>query len=104
MAYACPLRPERQGNGIDLLVVRELTGETTYAYPKKTEEVLEVSAKGGSAHRVLRAVDTMALTTTEIERVAHLAFRAGLVETQETDERADFMCFLQSGHLGFSSM
>jgi 3-isopropylmalate dehydrogenase len=76
LAYACPLRPERQGNGINILVVRELTGGLYYSFPKKTEEVLEVKASGDSAHRVLRAVDTMALTTTEIERVAHLAFKA----------------------------
>jgi 3-isopropylmalate dehydrogenase len=76
LAYACPLRPERQGHGINILVVREMTGGLYYAFPKKTEEVLEVKAPGASASRVLRAVDTMALTTTEIERVAHLAFRA----------------------------
>lgn len=76
LAHACPLRPERQSGGIDLLVVRESAGGLYHAYPRKTEEVLEVPSPGAPAQRVIRAVDTMALTSTEIERVAHLAFRA----------------------------
>src|SRR4029450_2252066 len=38
IAHACPLRPERQGDGIDILVVRELTGGMYFGQPKKTEE------------------------------------------------------------------
>jgi 3-isopropylmalate dehydrogenase len=76
LAHACPLRPERQGDGIDILVVREATGGLYFAYPRKTEEVLEHKEEGASAKSVLRAVDTMALTTSEIERIAHVAFRA----------------------------
>src|SRR5437867_7913370 len=41
LASICPLRPERQGDGIDLLVVRELTAGL-YFGPKSTEEVLEL--------------------------------------------------------------
>ena len=76
LAYACPLRPERQGDGIDLLVVRESTGGLYYAYPRKTEEVVELKEEGAGTRPVLRAVDTMALTASEIERIAHVAFRA----------------------------
>ncbi len=66
LAYACPLRPERQGDGLDLLVVRELTGGMYFGQPKKTEEI-----PGGH-----RAIDTMVYTTPEIERIAHVAFQA----------------------------
>ncbi len=70
LAHACPLRPERQGDGIDLLVVRELTGGMYFGQPKKTEEVSE----GGKKFQ--RAIDTMVYTTPEIERIAHVAFKA----------------------------
>jgi len=76
LAHLCPLRPERQGDGIDITVVRESTGGLYYAYPRKTEDVLEVKEPGIPTQRVARAVDTMALTATEIERIAHVAFRA----------------------------
>jgi 3-isopropylmalate dehydrogenase len=66
LAHACPLRPERQGDGIDILVVRELTGGMYFGQPKKTEAI-----DGGH-----RAIDTMVYTTPEIERIAHVAFRA----------------------------
>jgi 3-isopropylmalate dehydrogenase len=76
LADASPLRPERQGDGIDLLMVRESTGGLYYAYPRKTEPVMEVKEAGTKPQQVLRAVDTMALTASEIERIAHVAFRA----------------------------
>lgn len=66
LAHACPLRPERQGDGIDILVVRELTGGMYFGQPKKTEAI-----DGGH-----RAIDTMVYTTPEIERIAHVSFRA----------------------------
>ena len=66
LAHACPLRPERQGDGIDILVVRELTGGMYFGQPKKTEAI-----EGGQ-----RAIDTMVYTTPEIERIAHVSFRA----------------------------
>lgn len=66
LAHACPLRSERQGNGIDILVVRELTGGMYFGQPKKTEEI-----SGGH-----RAIDTMVYTTPEIERIAQVAFKA----------------------------
>ncbi len=67
LAHACPLAKERQGNGIDILVVRELTGGMYFGQPKKTEDL------GGG---VQRAIDTMVYTTPEIERIAHVAFQA----------------------------
>ncbi len=66
LAHACPLAKDRQGDGIDILVVRELTGGVYFGEPKKTEEI-----PGGH-----RAIDTMVYTTQEIERIAHVAFQA----------------------------
>ena len=73
LAHACPLRPERQGDGIDLLVVRELTGGMYFGQPKRTEEI-----PGGH-----RAIDTMVYTTPEIERIAHVAFRAARLRRKQ---------------------
>jgi 3-isopropylmalate dehydrogenase len=67
LAHACPLAKERQGNGINILVVRELTGGMYFGQPKKTEDI-------GGGNR--RAIDTMVYTTPEIERIAHVAFQA----------------------------
>jgi 3-isopropylmalate dehydrogenase len=67
LAYACPLTKERQGDGIDILVVRELTGGMYFGQPKQTDDL------GGGQRR---AIDTMVYTTAEIERIAHVAFRA----------------------------
>jgi 3-isopropylmalate dehydrogenase len=66
LSHACPLAKERQGDGIDILVVRELTGGMYFGQPKKTEDL-----GGGN----FRAVDTMVYTTPEIERIAHVAFK-----------------------------
>ena len=70
LSHACPLRPERQGDGLDLLVVRELTGGMYFGQPKKTEAI---TLPSGPAQR---AIDTMVYTTPEIERIAHVAFQA----------------------------
>ena len=67
LAHTCPLASNRQGTGIDILVVRELTGGMYFGQPKKTEDL-------GSGQQ--RAIDTMVYTTAEIERIAHVAFRA----------------------------
>jgi 3-isopropylmalate dehydrogenase len=72
LAHACPLSKERQGDGIDILVVRELTGGMYFGQPKKTEEISAGAGKG----TILRAIDTMVYTTPEIERIAHVAFAA----------------------------
>ena len=76
LAHACPLRPERQGDGIDILVVRELTGGLYFGQPKKTEVIAVPDPQDGNLHPALRAIDTMVYTTPEIERIAHVAFQA----------------------------
>ncbi len=62
---ASPLRPERLA-GVDLLVVRELTGGIYFGEPR------ERRIRNGE----IQAVDTMVYAEHEIRRVAHLAFRA----------------------------
>ncbi len=76
LAHACPLRPERQGDGIDILVVRELTGGMYFGQPKKTEVISVPDQTDGNLRPALRAIDTMVYTTPEIERIAHVAFQA----------------------------
>jgi 3-isopropylmalate dehydrogenase len=58
---ASPVRPEVV-RGVDLIVVRELTGGIYFGEPR-----VESSE---------RAVDTMIYTREEVERIAHVAFRA----------------------------
>ena len=60
-----PLRPERLA-GVDILVVRELTGGIYFGQPRHTEQV------NGREH----AVDTLEYWDDEIERVVRLAFTA----------------------------
>lgn len=60
LADISPLRPELV-RGVDLVVVRELTGGIYFGQPR------EEGSEG--------AVDTMAYTRAEVERIAHVAFR-----------------------------
>jgi len=53
-------------SGIDILVVRELTGGIYFGKPRKTEKTSDGE----------RAVDTMTYSTPEIERIAKVAFEA----------------------------
>ena len=62
----CPLRPELVQGGIDILIVRELTGGLYYGQPKGPHDI------GG----VPGAVDTMVYTVPEIERIARVGFAA----------------------------
>ncbi len=74
LSHVCPLRPERQGDGIDIMVVRELTAGLYFGQPKMTEDFVDLSAGATPGRRLRRAVDTMVSTTPEIERVARVAF------------------------------
>lgn len=64
LVSASPLRPEKLA-GVDLVVVRELTGGLYFGQPKGRSLV--------DGHR--RAVDTLEYTDAEIERIVELAFR-----------------------------
>ena len=61
LRHASPLRPERL-DGVDLLIVRELTGGLYYGEPRGRERD--------------SAVNTLRYTVPEIERVARVAFQA----------------------------
>jgi 3-isopropylmalate dehydrogenase len=60
LSHASPLKEEIVGGGLDILVVRELTGGIYFGEPKGRE---------GD-----RAFDTLVYTKSEIERIARLAF------------------------------
>jgi 3-isopropylmalate dehydrogenase len=67
LAHACPLARKRHAAGIDILVVRELTGGLYFGMPKS----IEILSNGQK-----RATDTMIYSTSEIERITHVAFHA----------------------------
>lgn len=64
LAGASPLKREVLGDRLDLLVVRELTGGIYFGQPKERRD------DGRTA------VDTSVYTEAEVERIAHVAFRA----------------------------
>ncbi len=63
LIQASAVRPERLA-GVDLIVVRELTGGLYFGQPRMRRVV----------DGQLQAVDTMTYTESEVQRVAHLAF------------------------------
>jgi len=62
LTAASPLKEEILKDGMDILVVRELTGGIYFGSPKERE---------GD-----KALDTLVYTKPEIERIAHVAFKA----------------------------
>ena len=62
LAASSPLRADIVAGGLDVLVVRELTGGLYFGQPKSNDGT--------------RAVDTCVYTKPEIERIAHIAFGA----------------------------
>lgn len=69
---ASPLKPEVI-DGTDLIIFRELTGGLYYGTPRGIDRVGEEE----------RAVDTLLYTTTEIARIARLAFQAAAGRRQK---------------------
>lgn len=61
LADACPLKPERIEAGLDLVVVRELTGDVYFGEKHRDEN--------GGGH------DDMNYSIAEVERIAHRAFQ-----------------------------
>jgi 3-isopropylmalate dehydrogenase len=66
LTHASPIRPDLVAGGFDVLCVRELTGGLYFGQPKHTRE------EDGD----VIAVDTMVYKRSEIERIAHVAFKA----------------------------
>ncbi len=63
---ASPLRSDIVGDGLDILILRELTGDVYFGEPK--------IRRGTGATE--EALDTMVYKRFEIERIAHLAFQS----------------------------
>lgn len=63
---ASPLRSDIIGDGLDVLILRELTGDVYFGEPK--------IRRGEGANE--EALDTMIYKRFEIERIAHLAFQS----------------------------
>ncbi len=82
LASVSPLRAEIVGEGVDLLVVRELTGGIYFGQPKESGDD--------------RALDTMVYTKPEIERIARLAF-------ETARERRGTLCSIDKANV-LSSM
>ena len=61
LADACPLKPERIKDGLDLVVCRELTGDVYFGAKTRDED--------GTGH------DDMNYSVAEVERIAHRAFQ-----------------------------
>jgi 3-isopropylmalate dehydrogenase len=70
LTHASSLKPELVA-GLDILIIRELTGDIYFGQPRGRR----VSPDGAFAGAE-EAFDTMRYTRPEIERIAHVAFRA----------------------------
>ncbi|MBV9890756.1 MAG: 3-isopropylmalate dehydrogenase [Rhizobacter sp.] len=67
---ASSLKPELVA-GLDILIIRELTGDIYFGQPRGRRESPDGAFKGAP-----EAFDTMRYSRPEIERIAHVAFRA----------------------------
>ena len=70
LTHASSLKPELVA-GLDLLIIRELTGDIYFGQPRGRR-----SAPDGAFAGAPEAFDTMRYTRPEIERIAHVAFQA----------------------------
>ncbi len=70
LTQASSLRPERVA-GLDILIVRELTGDIYFGQPRGRRIAVDGHFPGTE-----EAFDTMRYSRPEIERIAHVAFRA----------------------------
>ena len=70
LTHASSLKPELVA-GLDILIIRELTGDIYFGKPRGRRP-----APDGEFAGMEEAFDTMRYTRPEIERIAHVAFRA----------------------------
>ncbi|MGL4573880.1 MAG: 3-isopropylmalate dehydrogenase [Burkholderiaceae bacterium] len=70
LANASSLKPEVV-SGLDILIIRELTGDIYFGQPRGRREAPDGEFKGAP-----EAFDTMRYARPEIERIAHVAFQA----------------------------
>ncbi|HEY9239079.1 MAG TPA: 3-isopropylmalate dehydrogenase [Burkholderiaceae bacterium] len=70
LTHASSLKPELVA-GLDILIIRELTGDIYFGQPRGRRE-----APDGAFAGAQEAFDTMRYSRPEIERIAHVAFQA----------------------------
>jgi len=70
LTHASSLKPELV-SGLDILIIRELTGDIYFGQPRGRRESPDGAFKGAP-----EAFDTMRYSRPEIERIAHVAFQA----------------------------
>ena len=70
LTHASSLKPELV-SGLDILLIRELTGDIYFGQPRGRRESPDGAFKGAE-----EAFDTMRYSRPEIERIAHVAFKA----------------------------
>ena len=70
LTHASSLKPELVA-GLDILIIRELTGDIYFGQPRGRRESTDGEFKGAP-----EAFDTMRYSRPEIERIAHVAFQA----------------------------
>ncbi len=70
LTHASSLKPELVA-GLDILIIRELTGDIYFGQPRGRRESPDGEFKGAP-----EAFDTMRYSRPEIERIAHVAFQA----------------------------
>jgi 3-isopropylmalate dehydrogenase len=70
LTHASSLKPELVA-GLDILLIRELTGDIYFGQPRGRRESPDGAFKGAQ-----EAFDTMRYSRPEIERIAHVAFKA----------------------------
>jgi len=70
LTHASSLKPEIVA-GLDILIIRELTGDIYFGQPRGRRESPDGAFKGHP-----EAYDTMRYSRPEIERIAHVAFQA----------------------------
>jgi 3-isopropylmalate dehydrogenase len=70
LTHASSLKPELVA-GLDILLIRELTGDIYFGQPRGRRESPDGAFKGAP-----EAFDTMRYSRPEIERIAHVAFKA----------------------------
>ena len=63
LAEACPLKPALMAEGLDIMVIRELTGGIYFGKRERTDNV---------------AYDTMTYTEEEVRRIAHVAMKTAM--------------------------
>jgi 3-isopropylmalate dehydrogenase len=70
LVAASSLKPELV-SGLDILIIRELTGDIYFGQPRGRRKAVDGNFPGAE-----EAFDTMRYTRPEIERIAHVAFKA----------------------------